>query len=335
MDRAGNAGIIASFAIAFFGVAIGAFAAYVSEYGSVVQASKGSGAQVVLRDDPLNDAFYRQRQQIVQRVLASTPTERFAPPLENERLVAPSGEVERSDRPKIIIVFDDMGLDRELFDQVLGLPGPVTFSFLPYAHNAAELAQIARAQGAEIMLHLPMEPRGNEDPGPFALMSNMSGADFLEALEWNLSRLEGYVGVNNHMGSKLTADDAAMRTVLAYLRREGLFFLDSVTTGSSVVRSAGARVGADVIVRDVFLDATPGDKTEIRRQLALVEEIARETGYALAICHPRPETLEVLGPWLASAPQRGFELAPASTALAIQKNRKLQHIMALAPGIRG
>jgi len=223
-------------------------------------------------------------------------------------MVSPLGKT----RPKIVVIIDDMGVDRRASEMAITLPGPITYSFLPYARNVGGLVEKARLAGGEIMLHLPMEPRGNADPGPRALKTGMTGGGFIKDLEWNLSRFDGYVGVNNHMGSKLTADIAAMKTLLGYLEHEKLFFLDSLTTDETAVRSAAREIGVSVYARDVFLDDAVGDRESIRRQLALAEHIARETGYVVAIGHPRHETLEVLGPWLTSAPARGLELVYAS-----------------------
>ncbi len=329
-SRAGNAGIIASFGIALVGVAIGGLSAYVSELGAAASAAKTSAVNAPMRDDPLFDGAFRQREEIVQRVLAGVETQR--PTL--ERLTAPRLSLSRPQKPKIIIIFDDMGLDRPAFEKTVALPGPITLSILPYAKDADALASSARAQGREVMLHLPMEPEGKSDPGPKALRTDMTGAAFVEALKWNLARFDGYAAVNNHMGSKLTADEAAMKTVLAYLNHQDLFFVDSVTTGDTVVRRAAQRVGANVFSRDVFLDAEINNKAAIRKQLALVERIARETGYAVAIGHPRKETLEVLGPWLTSAPERGFELAPVTALVELKKQRKQETLMSLAPSLR-
>ncbi len=319
--RAGNAGLIASFVIAVAGAALGALAAYLGELGASATASRelaaSSPTALILREAG-------PRETIVRRVIERFPTGEF--PL--ERLPAPM--LAPALRPKIAIVLDDVGLDPAAAEQALALPGPIAFSILPYSHRVEALAARAAETGGEVMLHLPMEPRGDEDPGPNALYTDMTGAAFLRTLEWNLNRFDGYTGVNNHMGSALTADVAAMKTVLAYLRREGFYFLDSVTTGETVARSAGAQVGAKVIARDVFLDPTPGDAAEVRRQLRLAEEIARETGYVVAIGHPRPETLEVLGPWLASAKARGFDLTTPSVLIAPERPMLVQ-----APPLRG
>jgi hypothetical protein len=162
----------------------------------------------------------------------------------------------------------------------------------------------------------------------------MTGADFIKTLQWNLTRFEGYVGVNNHMGSKLTTDAAAMKTVLAYLQKEGLFFLDSLTTSDSAARRAGVAIGARVFSRDVFLDPEGADRAAIKKQIALAERIALETGFAVAIGHPRRDTIEILGPWLASAPLRGFDLAPVSALIEIDEGFKEPALLAAAPPLR-
>jgi len=319
--RAGNAGVVASFAMALAGIAIGAAATYFGERGAAARAAKIEAAAAELS---VEERAFQEREKIVRRVLTGAPPERLPVP----QILANAPE-----NPKIIIIFDDMGLDPAAVETVSALPGPLTLSFLPYAKNVSELARTASLRGAEVMLHLPMQPQGDADPGPHALRTSMTGADFIKELEWNLGRLSNYVGVNNHMGSEVTTDEAAMKTVLAYLKHKGLFFLDSVTTGDTVVRAAGAMVGATVFSRDVFLDADVNNKTAVENQLRLVERIARETGFAVAICHPYPETIEVLGPWLATAPFRGFDIAPVSALIDIHARNK-PTTMAQAPSLR-
>ena len=328
--RAGNAGLIATVAIAFAGVAVGAVSAYLGERGAGAAAmGAASTADVVAAPE---DAALAERDRIVAEIMASAAPERLLPPVGAQpayvRPIAKSAI-----RPKIVVIIDDMGIDRKASERALTLPGPLTFSFLPYARGVEEFAAAARAAGGEVMLHLPMEPEGAEDPGPHALSSAMTGSDFVRALDWNLARFDGYVGVNNHMGSKLTADIAAMKTLLGYLDHKGVFFLDSVTTSDTAVRSAARELGVKVFARDVFLDAEAGSEDAVRTQLALAERIARETGYAVAIGHPRKETLDVLGPWLTTAPARGFDLVYASDLKSVQGGAGGQAVAA-APALR-
>jgi len=329
--RAGNAGLVATFLIAFAGVLAGAFSAYVSEQGAAAHAARVEASTLALREASFRTAAGKARAEIVKKVIASAPGRHALERLPAPALIAPFAKL--GAKPKIIIIFDDMGIDPRAVDQVLQLPGPVTFSFLPYAKNVDKQAARAAARGDALMLHLPMEPESEADPGPHALRTGMTGVAFLRALDWNLSRFDGYVGVNNHMGSRLTADEELMQTTLAILKQRGLFFLDSLTTGDSVARAAGARVGAQVFARDVFLDAD-GGKESIIKQLALVEEIAIKTGYAVAIAHPRKETLEVIGPWLTSAPARGFELAPVTALVEMERARRAPPVVAEAPALR-
>jgi len=323
LDRLWNAGALASFAMAFAGIAIGSLATYVSERGAAAKAATTLPFPDRLADTVAEKAFVA-REEIVRTLLTGAPL---------ERLPLPDYISRARGKPKIIIILDDMGLDHAAFEDVLELPGPLTLSFLPYAHDVDRLADAARTNGFETMLHLPMQPQGKSDPGPHALQSGMTGTTFIKELEWNLNRFDGYVGVNNHMGSQLTTDEAAMKTVLAYLKHKGLFFLDSVTTGDTVVRSAGAMVGARIFSRDVFLDAEWGSSEAVTRQLALVERIALETGYAVAIGHPNKTTLEVIGPWMTSAPFRGFEIVTVSALEEIAKAIEAP-VMAAAPALR-
>ncbi len=322
VTRAGNAGLIATIAMAFAGVFVGAISAYMGERGATAGASISAAERLGALADPVR----AERDRIIAEIVSGAP----------ERLPAPRANLSPYERPrarpKVVIIIDDMGVDQRNSERALMLPGPITFSFLPYARNVRNLTDRAHDAGAEIMLHLPMEPRGEADPGPQALKSEMTGREFLKALEWNLTRFEGYVGVNNHMGSKLTEDIAAMKTVLGYLEHRDVFFLDSVTTSDSAARQAAMDLGLDILYRDVFLD-NDDNKDAIRAQLALTERIARETGYVVAIGHPRPDTMDVLGPWLTTAPARGFDLIFAS-ALRRPELTAGPPIVASAPDLR-
>lgn len=307
VQRAGNAGLIASVVIALAGVLLGAGAAYVGKFGAIAEANR----HATLNENSIAEITAPQpteRALVVRQVIERFPLERFAvkAPVVAEPAIA---------RPKIVIILDDIGLDPDIAHRAFALPGPVSFSILPYANDVRSLADKAADSAGDVMLHLPMEPHGDEDPGPNALRSDMSAGVFLRALQWNLSRFDNYVGVNNHMGSKLTANSAAMKTVLGALKDSDVFFVDSVTSKDSVAYRTALQIGAPVLPRDVFLDPTPNNRDVVRRQLRLVEQIALETGYVVAIAHPRPETLDVLGPWLTSVRARGFELTTPSALL--------------------
>src|SRR3990170_146825 len=171
----------------------------------------------------------------------------------------------------------------------------------------------ARRAGHELMLHVPMEPMSAAmDPGPNVLSGALPRAELLQRLAWGLDRFEGYVGINNHMGSRFTASPEGMALVMGALKERGLLFIDSLTAGNSVAGQLAARSGVPYAVRDVFLDNEPADPAAIHRQLALLEETARERGYAIGIGHPHDGTVAALAQWIPEMQARGFALVPVS-----------------------
>jgi len=225
-------------------------------------------------------------------------------------------------KPKIVIVIDDLGNAPAMTAALAALEGPLTFAFLPYASGLAEQTRMARAKGHELMVHLPMEPQGNERPGPNALTSSLSDPELAAALAWNLSRFEGYVGVNNHMGSSLTEDARVMRLVLSELKARGLLFLDSLTTAHSVAGKVAASLDIPTAARDVFLDNEVSDAA-IQAQLMVLERTARAQGFAIAIGHPNRATLRALQSWIPSVRARGFALVPLSAVVEFEGKRRL------------
>ncbi len=219
------------------------------------------------------------------------------------------------DRPVIAVVIDDLGLNRVSTRALNDLPGPLTLAFLPYAGNIEAQTVAAKRAGHELMVHLPMEPLGSAWPGPDALITSLGRDEFVRRLESNLDRIKDYVGVNNHMGSRLTSDRGRMDLVMRELRERDVLFLDSRTSPQSVASEVASRNGVPNTTRDVFLDHVI-DLQKIRSQMAKVERIARLTGSAVAIGHPHAATIEALADWLPKLSKRGFVLAPISAVVA-------------------
>jgi polysaccharide deacetylase 2 family uncharacterized protein YibQ len=218
-------------------------------------------------------------------------------------------------RPLIAVVIDDLGLNRKNTARLNELPGPLTLAFLPYAGALERQTRAARVAGHELMLHMPMEPFGTDWPGPDALMSDLDDSAFKARLQKNLASFEGFVGINNHMGSKVTADRHRMTMVMEALRERGELFLDSRTSSQSVALESARLAGVPNTVRDVFLDHVI-ELQAIRDQLALLERVARRTGGAIAIGHPHDATIEALQAWLPEVEKRGFALVPISVMVA-------------------
>jgi polysaccharide deacetylase 2 family uncharacterized protein YibQ len=214
--------------------------------------------------------------------------------------------------PMVAVVIDDLGLDRARTQQVLSLPGPLTLSFMSYAEDLPAQAAAGRARGHERMLHMPMQPSGaGIDPGPGALMVGQAPDEIRRRLERALASFSGYIGLNNHMGSRFTANAAGMRVVMDMAHRRELLFLDSRTTGSSVAPRLAPAAGVPFLERTVFLDHDP-QRGAVDRQLAALERLAARHGHAVAIGHPRDATIAALAAWIEPARARGLALVPAS-----------------------
>lgn len=218
-------------------------------------------------------------------------------------------------QPMITIVLDDVGVAPQHAEMAVALPAPIVLSIMTYAKNAATLAKEAHAKGHEIMVHMPMQPVNTAvNPGPNALTVGLEADELRRRIDWGLGRFKGYVGFNNHMGSRFTQDAAGMRVVLEEAKRRGLLFLDSKTIAGSVGDRLAAEMGVTHIARDVFLDDDMSEAA-VARQLAAAEAIARRQGYAVAIGHPHPGTIAVLKRWLPEAKARGFAIVPLTTII--------------------
>lgn len=267
-----------------------------------------------------------QRLQSVRAAQAKEPTIKTAAVEPSPLKAAPPPAKQGKRRPRIAVVIDDMGFDRINSARALRLPPAVTLAYLPFAPDVATQVRRARLKGYPVMLHLPMEaPDHGGKPG-INVLSVASGPEKLRRqLTEILGRFGGYTGVNNHMGSKFTRDRERMDIVVAELKRRGLFFLDSRTSGSSVGAAAAAGAGIAHATRDVFLDHDV-DPKKIQERIAETEHIARETGQAIAIGHPRTATMNALGPWLAGLKARGFDLVRLDTLLKRPARKKLAQL---------
>jgi len=214
---------------------------------------------------------------------------------------------------RVAVVLDDAGMHLEELDRVLRIGRPVTLAILPGLPHSLELAHRAREAGVDVLLHLPMEP---EDPslarllGEFGVRVDMSEEEIAQAVRAALRAVPGAVGVNNHMGSRATADPRVVGAVLRVLREEGLFFLDSRTTPRSSVELVAKSLGVPTARRSVFLDHDPSPEA-VRGQARRLAELALREGSAVGIGHAnRRHTVEILAEMVGELERRGVQLVP-------------------------
>lgn len=228
---------------------------------------------------------------------------------------------ESSTLPRLVIIIDDIGNHLEQGRAIVDLPGKLSIAVLPHTPHGAALAERAHRQGKEVLLHAPMSSRNGASPGPGALTPKMSEAQLREALANALGTVPHIRGVNNHMGSEMTASPEPMRWLMGALKEQGLYFVDSRTHKSTVAAQMAAEAGLPHLSRQVFLD-NQRDKAFIEERLDAAIARAREEGTGVAIGHPYPETAEVLREQLPAMAARGVELALVSEALTPTGNRR-------------
>lgn len=218
-------------------------------------------------------------------------------------------------QPVIAVIIDDLGVDKRRSERVVALRAPLTLAWMTYAEDLPRQTAHARDRGHELMVHMPMQPLdGHYDAGPDVLEVGLPPEELRRRIDWGLRRFDGFIGMNNHMGSRFTADRNGMRLVMEELRRRGLAFVDSVTTDKSVAPELARRYGVPFTARHIFLD-NEQDVGAVRAQLAKVEAHARKYGHAVAIGHPHDGTIEALSTWLPGLDGRGFVLVPVSAII--------------------
>lgn len=195
--------------------------------------------------------------------------------------------------PAIGIIIDDVGHSLRQGQRLIALPAPVVLAILPHTQAARQLATEAADAGKTVILHQPMESVSGLSIGPGGLYTGMQREAFRQVLQDNLTSLPALQGLNNHMGSRLTAQRQAMDLTMAVLREHGLFFIDSRTIADTQAAVAAEAAGVPHLSRDVFLDnerTTAAIDAQFERALRL----ARAQGMALIIGHPYPQTLDYL-----------------------------------------
>lgn len=197
---------------------------------------------------------------------------------------------------KVVIIVDDMGYSLKAIRDICSINLPLTVSILPFTPLAKETARIAQQNNLEVMLHLPMESINSQDANndiEGIIHSNMTEEEIKETVLASLEQVPFIIGVNNHMGSKITADEILMRIILSHLKEKNLYYVDSRTTGKSLAFSLAKRMGIPTIPRHVFLD-TYNDENYIKKKLLELFRHAQKNGRAVGICHPTETTLKVL-----------------------------------------
>ncbi|QDY43456.1 divergent polysaccharide deacetylase family protein [Candidatus Pantoea soli] len=202
---------------------------------------------------------------------------------------------------KLAIVIDDFGYRPTEENKVLQMPAAISVAVLPNAPHAREMATKAHQGGHEVLIHLPMAPLSKQPLEKDTLTPEMSSDEIARIVREASGKVPYAVGLNNHMGSKMTSSLSGMQKVMQVLSHYNYYFLDSMTIGNSQAVPAAQGTQVRVLKRRVFLDDSQNE-TAIRQQFSRAVKLAQRDGYAIAIGHPHPTTVRVLQQMLPSLP---------------------------------
>jgi polysaccharide deacetylase 2 family uncharacterized protein YibQ len=249
-----------------------------------------------------------------KKPLAKIPPYEIYPPkeipLEKPPIKKPPGD--QKQLPLVAIIIDDMGYDKKIAKKLSQLNGGITFSILPHSPYQDSVARLAYKNGLETMLHLPMEPfeYPQVNPGPGTLLTTMTPDQLIRNLKNNLATLPNIKGVNNHMGSKMTAESSQLYQIFSILKKRNLYFIDSRTSVKTVCKPSARLFQIPFAQRDVFLDHFQ-EPDFIRKQIKKLIRIAQRHGHAVGIGHPHTITYEILREMMPEL-EKKVKLVPAS-----------------------
>ncbi|MBJ9989128.1 divergent polysaccharide deacetylase family protein [Paenibacillus sp. S28] len=187
---------------------------------------------------------------------------------------------------KVAIIIDDFGNGQGGTEEMLSLPIKLTVAIMPFLPTSKTDAELAHKQGHDVIVHMPMEPKQGNPKwlGPGAITSNMSNEEIRQRVEEAIDNVPYAVGMNNHMGSKITGDERIMSIVLEVCRERGLFFVDSKTNYHSVVGKLAVQMGMPPVANNIFLDDRH-TVSHVSKQMKAVETWASEHQNCVTIGH--------------------------------------------------
>jgi polysaccharide deacetylase 2 family uncharacterized protein YibQ len=260
---------------------------------------------------------------LIQKGMMKPPPTKAVPVKPQLAVKKPKPEVKPGMKPRISIVIDDWGYNSYHCKMLESINASVGVAILPNQPFSNAVIDCAKAAGKEPMLHLPLEPhvyREKYSPD-YVLRTDMPPSEQKKMLAKIFAEMPGVMGVNNHMGSKGTEDEALMTMVLNEIKRRKLFFVDSLTSERSVCGEVSRKLKMRIAVRDVFLD-NRNERPYIERQFAIAERLARKNGHALIIGHDRALTLQIIKEQVDKLTKDGFEIIPVKDYVMLYEDTR-------------
>lgn len=203
---------------------------------------------------------------------------------------------------KLVIVIDDIGYRNKDDDHIYAMPKEIAVAIIPAAPYAKQRNELAKQQGRDILIHMPMQPLTKQRIEEGGLHIGMSEEQVKQRVKTANAIVSYAIGMNNHMGSAATIDSALMTHLMKSLKENHLLFLDSRTNGRSVAGKIAKQFGIPALERHIFLDDSD-ELADVQRQFQSAVRYAQKNGVAIVIGHPRKNTIAVLQNGLKNLPK--------------------------------
>ncbi|YCA13459.1 divergent polysaccharide deacetylase family protein [Bacillus sp. AK128] len=201
-----------------------------------------------------------------------------------------TANAEQEQEKKVAIIIDDFGNKMKGSKEILALPIPLTIAVMPFLETSKSDAEWAHRLGHDVIIHLPMEPLKGKSSwlGPGAITDELSNKEVRNSVEAAIKDVPYAIGINNHMGSKITADKRIMRVILEVCREQGLIFIDSKTSPKSVVPVLAKEIGVPYLENEIFFDDVYTTQHIINQTKRLIKRLQSTDGEVVAIGHVGP-----------------------------------------------
>ena len=208
----------------------------------------------------------------------------------------------------IAIVIDDFGYRNDLIsDGFLEIDASLTYAIIPGHNYSTSFGEKAVKAGYQVIVHMPMENTGKTyGEEKFVLMTDMDSETIKRRINNAFSQIPTAIGMNNHQGSKASADQHVISNIAKVIKDKDLFFLDSRTTVETIIVTTMELFGVPTARRNIFLD-NEDDELKIKIQLEKLANKAQRDGSAIGIGHAKSKTLNVLKKEIPKLQEKGFE----------------------------
>lgn len=216
----------------------------------------------------------------------------------------------------ITIVVDDFGgISGKLLEGFFSVDPEVCFAIFPEERHSDQTMRLAKRQGRDTIIHVPMEPIGypRVNPGKNAILVQHSETQVRKLLTGFINKMPDCIGINNHMGSLATSDEQLMQWVSKVLKEQDKLFLDSRTTNVSVAYKTAQKAGIRTFQNDIFLDNPNITTITMDNKLEQINRMAGKNKHVIAITHCHDQAkLDYLKEFIRRLKNAGFTLVPLS-----------------------